>query len=124
MLFVFFLIGDLCVLGGENFCLEKSLEERFYFCYHKPKFLNPGKEAAMEVYPFHHQNLFFNIITDYDLRFEEVRAILDYLLQVGAFREEGENWEGGKFYDIPLGQAQYEVDVNGFEVVIYRKTEL
>jgi len=78
----------------------------------------------MDIYPFHHRDLFFNIITDYDLTFKEVRGILDYLLQVGAFREDGQNWEGGKFYDIRLGQAQYEVDVLGFEVVIYQKTEL
>lgn len=78
----------------------------------------------MEVYPFHHQNLFFNIITDYDLTFKEVRGILDYLLRVEAFKEEGENWGQGKFYDIELGKVLYEADVNRYEVIIYRKTEL
>jgi hypothetical protein len=78
----------------------------------------------MEVYPFHHRNLFFNIITDYDLTFEEVRGILDYLLEVEAFKEEGENWEQGKFSDIQLGKMLYAVDVNRYEVVIYRRTDL
>ena len=78
----------------------------------------------MEVYPFHHQNLFFNIITDCDLTFQEVRGILDYLLKVEAFEGEGGSWECGKFYDIQLGKVRYEVDVNHYEVIIYRRTQL
>jgi len=81
------------------------------------------KKGAMEVYPFHHQNLFFDIITDYDLTFAEVRGILDYLLEVEAFKEEQEDWEQGKFYDIRLGKVLYEVEVNRYEVVIYRRTD-
>jgi hypothetical protein len=77
----------------------------------------------MEVYPFHHRNSFFHIITDYDLTFDEVRRILDYLLEVKAFRETEESWGQGKFYGIQLEKVQYEVDVNRYEVVIYRKTE-
>jgi hypothetical protein len=78
----------------------------------------------MEVYPFHHQNLFFNIITDYDLTFKEIRNILDYLLAIEAFSEEGENWGNGKLYDFQLDNVEYKVDANGYEVVIYRRTEL
>ena len=78
----------------------------------------------MEIYPFHHRNLFFNIITDYDLSFEEVRGILDYLLEAEAFKEEGENWGQGKLFDIQLGKVAYAMDVNRYEVVIYRRTEL
>jgi len=77
----------------------------------------------MEVYPFHHQNLFFNIITDFDLTFKEIRGVLDYLLQLDAFKEDGEDRECGNFYDIHLENVQYEVDINGFEVMIYRRTE-
>ena len=77
----------------------------------------------MEVHPFHHRNLFFSIITDYDLSFEEVRGILDYLLEAGAFKEEGEDWGQGKFYDIQLGTVQYAVDANRYEVVVYRRTD-
>ena len=78
----------------------------------------------MEVYPFHHRNLFFSIITDYDLSFEEIRGILNYLLEVEAFKEEGENWGQGKLFDIQLGKVAYAMDVNRYEVVIYRRTEL
>ncbi len=74
----------------------------------------------MEVYPFHHKNLFFNIITDYDLTFKEIRDILDYLLEGEAFSPEEEE---GKFYDVQLGRVQYEIDVHGYEVVVYRRTE-
>ena len=78
----------------------------------------------MEVYPFHHANLFFNIITDYDLTFKEIRGILDHLLKIEAFSEEGGEVEGGRFYDIQFENVLYEIDVQGYEVVIYRRTEL
>jgi hypothetical protein len=78
----------------------------------------------MEVYPFHHENLFFNIITDYDLTFREIRGILAYLLKMEAFSEEGDGFEGGKFYDIRFENVLYEVDVHRYEVVIYRRTEM
>ena len=77
----------------------------------------------MDVHPFHHKNLCFNILTDYDLSFQEIRGILDRLSELDAFKKEGEA-DGGVFYDIQLGQVLYEVDVNGYEVVIYRRTEL
>jgi hypothetical protein len=77
----------------------------------------------MEVYPFHHRNLFFNIITHLDLSFTEVRGILDYLLGQKAFEEEG-GLESGRFYTFPLGGVEFEVDVMGFEVVVYRRTEM
>jgi hypothetical protein len=78
----------------------------------------------MEFYPFHHRNLFFNIITDFDLAFNEVREILDYLLEAKAFPEEGDDVEGGRLFDIRLGQTQYTVDVSGYEVVIYQRIEI
>lgn len=78
----------------------------------------------MEVYPFHHQNLFFNIITDYDLTFKEIREILDYLLSIKAFPEENQEWGDGKLYTIRLGNVEYEVDVNYYEVIIFRRTEI
>lgn len=87
------------------------------------KFL-PGKK--MEVYPFHHRNLLFNIFTDLDLSFQEVRGVLDYLLEAKAFSPEKEEDPslGGMIYDVRLGQVQYTVDVLGYEVVIYQRTEV
>ncbi len=78
----------------------------------------------MEVYPFHHKNTLFNIITDYDLTFKEIREMLDYLLEMDAFSEKSDEFEGGKFHDIRLGKILYEVDVQGYEIVIYRRTEV
>ncbi len=80
----------------------------------------------MEVYPFHHRNLLFNIFTDFDLTFKEIREILDYLLEAKAFPKEKEEDAsiGGMIYDIRLGHVQYTVDVLGFEIVIYQRTEV
>ena len=78
----------------------------------------------MEIYPIHHKNLIFNIITDYDLTFTEVRGILDYLLDAGAFQEQEGAEEIGKFFDFELEKVQYVVDVNAYEVIVYRRTEL
>ena len=78
----------------------------------------------MEVYPFHHKNLFFNVITDYDLTFTEIRNILDQLLQKGAFDGKGDLWGRGNLYTLRADNIEYEVDVNCYEVVIYRRTDL
>jgi hypothetical protein len=78
----------------------------------------------MDVYPFHHRNLLFNVVTDLDLTFQEIREILDYLLEANAFPEEKEdNSEGGRIYDIRLGPFDYVVDVLGYEIVIYQRIE-
>ncbi len=78
----------------------------------------------MEVYPFHHKNLFFNVITDYDLRFTEIRNILDQLLEKEAFHEEGNAGDCGNLYILRAEDIEYEVDVKGYEVVVYRRTDL
>jgi hypothetical protein len=79
----------------------------------------------MDVYPIHHKNLIFNLITDYDLTFVEVRAILDDLIEKGAFKgQDAEDAEIGRFFDLEIENIQYVVDVNGYEVVVYRRTEL
>ena len=76
----------------------------------------------MEVYPFHHKNLVFYIVTEYDLTFREVRDLLDHLLDRHSFDQEDR--EVGALHSIQLNQVLYEVDVNGYEVVVYRRTEL
>ncbi len=78
----------------------------------------------MEVYPFHHKNLFFNIITDLDLTFTEIRGILDYLLAQEAFSEESDEFDSGKFYDVQVENALYEIDVHGYEIIVFKRTEL
>jgi hypothetical protein len=79
----------------------------------------------MDVYPFHHRNLLFNVVTHLDLTFKEIREILDYLLEAKAFpKEKEDDLEGGRIYDIRLGQVHYVVDVLGYEMVIYQRTEI
>jgi hypothetical protein len=77
----------------------------------------------MEIYPFHHQNLIFNIITDLDLTFKEIRDILDYLLKAGAFQQQNEEWGQGKIFDVQLDKVLYTLDVVGYEVIIYQRKE-
>ena len=78
----------------------------------------------MDVYPFHHRNLLFNVVTDLDLTFQEIREILDYLLEAKAFSQEENTPEGGRIYDIRLGPVQFTVDVMGYELVIYQRAEI
>ena len=78
----------------------------------------------MEVYPFHHRNRLFNIFTDLDLSFKEIREILDYLLEAQAFPKEEDASEGATIHDIRLGTIQYTVDILGYEIVIYQRTEI
>ncbi len=78
----------------------------------------------MDVYPFHHRNLLFNVVTDLDLTFKEIREILDNLLEAKAFpKEKEDNLEGGRIYDLRLGPFDYVVDVLGYEIVIYQRIE-
>lgn len=75
----------------------------------------------MDVYPIEHKGLFLSIITDYDLSFKELRLLLDRLLEECAFGPEGHDPGDGYFYDIAIDGWKYVVDVQGYEVVIYRK---
>ena len=85
----------------------------------------PGEQKEpLEVYPFHHRNLFFNIVTDYDLTFQEVRGILDHLVQSETFRGMADDSEDSRLHVFQLHRVKYEVDVQGYEVIVYRRTEL
>ena len=75
----------------------------------------------MEVYPIEHKGLILNIITDYDLTFKELRLLLDKLMEEEAFGPEGVEPGDGYFYDIVIDEWKYIVDVQGYEVVVYRK---
>ena len=76
----------------------------------------------MEVYPFHHRNLLFYMITHLDLSFKEIRGILDYLLAADAFKED-KCREPGALYEFLLDGVEYVVDVQQYEVVVYQRTE-
>jgi len=78
----------------------------------------------MEVYPILHRDRIYNIITALDLTFREVRDLLDWLDEHRAFEptEEREFMGPGEFYSPVIGGVSYEVDVHGFEVVVYRRS--
>jgi hypothetical protein len=78
----------------------------------------------MEIYPFHYRERFFSIVTEYDLTFQELRGILDHLLEAEAFSDQQEVQESGRLYEFDVHGIHYDVDVNGYEVIIYRRTEL
>lgn len=73
-----------------------------------------------EVYPIAHNGRVYNIITEMDMTFREVRAMLDWLDAQGAFQED-EALGPGKLYSVPAEGSLFEVDVQGFEVVVFRR---
>jgi len=73
-----------------------------------------------EVYPIAHKGRVYNIITEMDMTFREVRAMLDWLEAHGAFPSEGEDRDA-MLYSCPAEGYVFEVDVQGYEVVVYRR---
>lgn len=76
-------------------------------------------DSTAESMPFLHANQVFTITFLEDLTFSEVRAILDHLLEHGAFRPE--NQEQGGSYLIEAQQCSFQVWVTEMEVIIVRK---
>lgn len=83
-----------------------------------------------DVYPIHHRNRVFDVITPMDLTFVEVRALLDVLIERGSFEaveaaaadDDGSiDDDPGDIITVEAAGALYTVDVNGFEVVVFRK---
>jgi hypothetical protein len=75
-----------------------------------------------EVYPIAHKGRVYNIITGTDMTFREVRAMLDWLDAQGAF-EVDEALGPGKLYTFRGEGSLLEIDVHGFEVIVYRREE-
>ncbi len=76
----------------------------------------------MDVYPIVHKNLIFNVLTDEDMSFVEIRKLLDYLLEEKAF----DSSQGGllyepEVYEIYIDEYHYVVDVQDYEVAIYKR---
>ncbi len=74
-----------------------------------------------EVYPIAHKGRVYNIITAMDMTFREVRGMIDWLDAHGAFGDDGDASESGTLFTCPVEGAVFEVDVKGFEVVVYRR---
>ena len=74
-----------------------------------------------DVYPIAHNGRVYNIITAMDMTFREVRAMIDWLDARGAFAGEEDAREGGSLFSCPVERVVFEVDVQGFEVIVYRR---
>ncbi len=78
----------------------------------------------MEIYPIEHKGKVYNIITAFDMTFREVRGMLDQLSGLGAFAptKDDEFMGPGKLFTLDVEGARLEVDVQGYEIVVYRRT--
>ncbi len=78
----------------------------------------------MEVYPIEHKGKVYNIITATDMTFREVRGMLDWLAAEGAFttNRDDEFMGPGKLFTLRVEGVELEVDVQGYEVIVYKRT--
>jgi hypothetical protein len=76
-----------------------------------------------DIYPILHNGRIYNIISEMDMTFREVRRMLDWLNAQGAFPANGggSEREPEGLYSCPAEGYIFEVDVQGFEVVVYRR---
>ena len=78
----------------------------------------------MDIYPIEHKGKVYNIITALDMTFREVRGMLDQLSDQGAFTltTDDEFMGPGRLFTLDVEGVKLEVDVQGYEVVVYRRT--
>ena len=78
----------------------------------------------MEIYPIEHKGKVYNVITAEDMTFREVRGMLDWLAGHGAFAvASGDEFLGpGKLFSLDVEGVKLEVDVQGYEVIVYKRT--
>jgi hypothetical protein len=88
--------------------------------------MNGGKRVGMDmddfdVYPIYHNGRVYNIITAMDLTFREVRGLIDALVVLGAFAAGVDAGEPGDLVTCAVEGVVFDVDVQGFDVVVYRR---
>ena len=74
-----------------------------------------------DVYPIFHNGRVYNIITAMDMTFREVRGMIDALAVLGAFAPGAEPPEPGVLFTCDVEGTVFEVDVQGYDVVVYRR---
>ena len=74
-----------------------------------------------DVYPISHNGRVYNIITAMDLTFREVRGMIDALVAMGAFPAGPGAHADGEFFTCSVEGFVFEVDVQGFDVMLYRR---
>jgi hypothetical protein len=82
------------------------------------------RPEEFDVYPILHDGKVYNIITPLDLTFKEVHAMLAWLDERGAFSITAEDEEigSGKMFACGVLGVTFEVDVRGYEVIVYRRS--
>jgi hypothetical protein len=88
--------------------------------------MNRGKRQGMDmddfdVYPISHNGRVYNVITAMDLTFREVRGMIDALASLGAFATGVDAHEPGDLFTCAVEGFVFEVDVQGFDMVVYRR---
>ena len=74
-----------------------------------------------DVYPISHNGRVYNIITAMDLTFREVRGMIDALVAMGAFPAGPGAHADGDLFTCTVEGFVFEVDVQGFDVMVYRR---
>lgn len=79
---------------------------------------------GFDVYPILHNGRIYNILTPLDMTFREVRAMIDWLHDRGAFPADGiaaaEVEPEGPYVCAVEGEV-FHVDVQGYEIAVYRR---
>ena len=76
----------------------------------------------MDTYPIVHRNLIFNVITDQEISFSEIRKLLDHLIDENAFEnDEQYSMDEPQMYELYIDDYHYVVDVLNYEVAIYKR---
>lgn len=81
-------------------------------------------DREMDIYPIEHRGKVYNIITSFDMSFREVRGMLDLLAERNAFLADPENdvLGPGKLVVLEVEGVRLEVDVQGYEIIVYRRS--
>lgn len=84
--------------------------------------MKPDEE--MDQYPILHKGKVYNLLTSFDMTFVEVRSMLDWLEERGAFSvtPEDEFMGPGKLFSCRVQGATFEVDVQGYEVIVLSRS--
>ena len=74
-----------------------------------------------DVYPISHNGRVYNVVTAMDLTFREVRGMIDALVALGAFAAGPDVHAPGGLFICTVEGFAFEVDVQGLDVVVYRR---
>ncbi len=77
--------------------------------------------VGFDVYPIFHNGRVYNISTSMDLTFREVWGVIDALGAQGAFAAGADANEPRDLFTCAVEGFVFEVDVQGFDVVVYRR---